>query len=57
MFKKILMGLVALVVIIVVAASFHSSDFRVEKSALVSAPAAAVFYQVNDFHKWGAWSP
>jgi hypothetical protein len=27
------------------------------RSASVSAPAPTVFAQVNDFHKWEAWSP
>jgi uncharacterized protein YndB with AHSA1/START domain len=33
------------------------SDFRIARSATISAPAADVFAQVNDFHKWDAWSP
>ena len=28
-----------------------------ERTATMSAPAAVVFDQVNDFHKWEAWSP
>jgi uncharacterized protein YndB with AHSA1/START domain len=33
------------------------SDFRIERSAVVTAPPAVVFAQVNDLHKWDAWSP
>jgi uncharacterized protein YndB with AHSA1/START domain len=29
----------------------------VERTATISAPPAAVFEQVNDFHKWEAWLP
>ena len=29
----------------------------VERSALIAAPASAIFAHVNDFHKWEAWSP
>jgi len=27
------------------------------RAATISAPAAVIFSQVNDFHKWEAWSP
>src|SRR2546425_404679 len=33
------------------------SEYRVARTATISAPAPAVFAQVNDFHKWGAWNP
>jgi hypothetical protein len=33
------------------------NDFRVERSATMTAPPATVFAQVNDFHNWQAWSP
>jgi hypothetical protein len=33
------------------------SEFRIVRSATISAPAPAVFAQVNDFHSWQAWSP
>jgi hypothetical protein len=31
--------------------------FRIERSALIGAPAAAVFPMINDFHQWNRWSP
>ena len=46
----IIIGLIVLVVI-------QPTDFRVVRTATVSAPASDVFAQVNDFHKWEAWSP
>jgi len=61
MIKKILLG--ALVVIVLVVAIFcvvvamQPSHYRVERSTTINAPAAVVFAQVNDFHKWDAWSP
>ena len=61
MIKKIL--LLAIVVIVVVIAAFsvvvamQPSHYRVERSATMNAPAPVVFNQVNDFHKWDAWSP
>ena len=32
-------------------------EFTVLRSTTIAAPPAAVFEQVNDFHKWDAWSP
>jgi hypothetical protein len=32
-------------------------DLGIVRAATISAPAAVVFSQVNDFHKWEAWSP
>ncbi len=57
MLKKILIVLAAIVVVFVVVVAMQPSDFRVARSATISAPAPAVFAQVNDFHKWEEWSP
>jgi hypothetical protein len=37
--------------------SRRPAGFRITRSATMAAPAAAVFAQVNDFHRWQAWSP
>ncbi len=57
MIKKILLVLVVIVVILVVVIVLQSSTYHVERTATINAPAAVVFAQVNDFHKWNAWSP
>ena len=57
MFKKIVIGLFAIVVVAAVVVALQPSQFGVERTAAISAPAEAVFAQVNDFHKWEAWSP
>ena len=57
MLKKILLALVALVVVFVVVVALQPSKFHVERSVTVAASPAAVFAEVNDFHKWDAWSP
>lgn len=57
MLKKILIALAAIVVVVVVVVALQPSEFRVTRTAVISAPAPAVFAQVNDFHKWEAWSP
>ena len=57
MLKKILISLAVIVVVLVVVVAMQPSEFRIARSATISAPAPAVFAQVNDFHKWDAWSP
>jgi len=53
----ILIALAAVVVIFVIVVSLQPADFRVTRSATIAAPPADVFANVNDFHKWPAWSP
>ena len=57
MLKKILIGLAVIVFVFVVIVALQPSEFRVARSATIVAPPPAVFAQVNDFHKWEAWSP
>jgi len=57
MIKKILIVLVVIVVILVVVIMLQPATYQVERSTTINAPAAVVFAQVNDFHKWNAWSP
>jgi hypothetical protein len=57
MLKKILIGLALLIAALVVIVALQPSEFRVERSAAIAAPPADVFAQVNDLHKWDAWSP
>jgi len=49
--------LVAVVVLFVVVAAMQSSDFTVSRSTSIAAPPEVIFVQVNDLHKWQAWSP
>ncbi len=59
--RKILIGAAAIVVLAVAGlaalVAMQPSEFRIERSATIAAPAPAVFAQVNDFHNWEAWSP
>lgn len=57
MIKKIALGLVAAIVILLVVASFQSDRMQVTRSAVIPAPPAAVFSVVNDLSRWLAWSP
>lgn len=61
MIKRILLGIVIVVVVLVavfaVVVALQPSHYQVERSATIAAAPATVFAQVNDFHKWQAWSP
>ena len=57
MLKWILGGAAAVVAIFLIVVAMQPSDFKVERSATMRAPAPAAFAQVNDFQKWQAWSP
>ena len=57
MIKKILLGLLIVIVLLAVFVAFQPSTYKVERSATINAPAPTVFAQVNDFHKWNDWSP
>ena len=57
MIKKILIGLLALIAVLCVVVALQPADFKISRSAKINAPPATVFAQVNDFHKWEAWSP
>lgn len=58
--KFILIALGAIVVLIggfALIVALKSPEFRMTRSVTMAAPPVAVFAQVNDFHKWEAWSP
>lgn len=57
MFKKALLILAALVVLLLVAIAARPGHFTISRSAEFAAPPAAAFAQVQDFKAWAAWSP
>ena len=57
MLIKVLIGLAVVVVMLVAVVATRPSEFRFARSTTISAPAPAVFAQVNDFHRWEAWNP
>jgi hypothetical protein len=54
---KVLIALVVIAVVFVIVVSTRPPAFRYTRSTSISAPASVVFAQVNDLHKWEAWSP
>lgn len=57
MFKKVAIVLGLLVVGLVAVIAMRPDSFHVERSTMVTAPPAAAFGLVNDFHQWAKWSP
>jgi hypothetical protein len=57
MAKKILLGCVALVALLLLFATTRPNDFRVERSIAIKADPAKVYALLNDFHAFGSWSP
>jgi len=53
----IVLGVLAVIAILAIYVSTRPTEFRVSRSATMTAPADAIFAQVNDFHNWEAWSP
>ena len=57
MIKKILLGLVALLALLLIVPFFRSEDFRVERSHTFSAKPEALFAYFNNHKKFNEWSP
>jgi len=57
MIINILLGVVAVIAILVIVVALRPAEFRVERSATLSAPAIALFEQVNDHRKFAVWNP
>ena len=57
MITKILLGLLALIALLLIIVALRPADFRVERSAALSATSAALFEHVNDHRKFAVWNP
>lgn len=57
MLKIILVALAVIVIVLVAFVAMQPPQFQVARSAAISAPAPAIFAQVNDFQEWEAWNP
>jgi len=53
----IILSLAIIAIVLFVLLAGRPDEFRVTRSATLTAPPATVFAQVNDFHNWDAWSP
>lgn len=57
-----MLKIIAVIIIVVIAgvlilAAAKPDTFRVQRAASVKAPPEKVFALINDFNRWGAWSP
>lgn len=57
MVKKILLGLLVLIALVLILAVTRPDAFRVERSIAVKAEPAKVYALLNDFHQFPNWSP
>ncbi|HEY0662030.1 MAG TPA: SRPBCC family protein [Lysobacter sp.] len=57
MFKTIVIIVVVLIAAVLVYAATRPDTLSVQRSATIKAPPEKVFALINDFRRWGAWSP
>lgn len=57
MLKKLSIVLVILVLAIIGLAMTKPNEFKISRSITIHAPVDIVYTQINNFHKWQAWSP
>ena len=57
LFKKILIVVAVILVVLVIAISMQPATYLVTRSTTIAAPPEKVFPLVNDFHQWDNWSP
>lgn len=61
MIKKILISVVgvvaAIIAVVLIVAATRPAEYRVERSATLSASPMALFENVNDHHKFAVWNP
>jgi hypothetical protein len=53
----ILLALAFIAILFIIVVAGQPDEFKISRSAKISAPPEKVFPHVNDFHKWEAWSP
>ena len=57
MWKKILLGVAVVGVVLAVAVMRQPDDYKVTREIQVKVPPEAAYGLVSDFHKWDGWSP
>jgi uncharacterized protein YndB with AHSA1/START domain len=57
MIKTIVIVLVVIIAAILIYAATKPDAFRVQRATNIKAPPDRIFALINDFHKWGGWSP
>ena len=57
MLKKIAIGIVVLVLIVLGLAAMQPDSYRVQRTVAIKAPPEKILPLISDFHNWTAWSP
>ena len=57
MFKIIGIVIVVLIAGVLILAATKPDTFQVQRAASIKAPPEKIFALINDFNRWGAWSP
>jgi uncharacterized protein YndB with AHSA1/START domain len=57
MLKTIGIIVVVALIALLVTAAFQPDTFRVQRATRIAAPPEKIFALINDFHRWGSWSP
>lgn len=57
MLKKIIIILIVVLVVLAFVINRQPAQFHLSRTAVINAPAASVFAQVNNLHNWNTWSP
>jgi len=57
MIKKTLVVVCSILIAFSAVAALQPSEFSVTRSVTIAAPTSQVFTNVNNLHKWDAWSP
>jgi len=55
--RKLLIAVAVALAVIVAVVATRPAHFSITRSATIAAPDSILFAQVNDFHRWEAWSP
>ena len=57
MIKTIAIVVFVLIAAVLIVAATKPDTFRVQRAASIKAPPEKVFALINDFNRWGSWSP
>lgn len=57
MIRTIAIVVVLLLAAVLIFAAFRPDTFRVQRATSIKAPPERIFPLINDFKRWGSWSP
>jgi hypothetical protein len=57
MFKKLIVGISVLILVLLAWAAIQPSTYSVQRSIAIKAPPEKIMPLISDFHQWAIWSP